>query len=86
MSDDTIEVLVEIRDERAASFGVAGCDGSFRLSGKPQPLIWLPKAEIRLIHRQADGCAVVEIPRWLAEKEGLTDAVHQPDPNQGSLL
>lgn len=74
-----IEVCVEIREERQASFGV-------KVLGNPPKLIWLPKTEIRTIQRQAGGAAVVEIPRWLADKEGLIEAVEPPDPNQGILL
>jgi hypothetical protein len=89
MSDDLealIEVLVEIHEERPASFGVVACDDAFRLHGDLPRLIWLPKSEIRLIHRQAGGASAVAIPRWLAEKKGLIDAVNKPDPNQGNLL
>ena len=80
------EVCVEIRDERRASYGVLGFEDAFRLLGTPRELIWLPKSAISLIHRQPGGASVVEIPRWLAEKEGLIAVAEKPDPNQGVLL
>jgi hypothetical protein len=89
MSDDQsaiIEVCVEIIRETTQALGVMHSPSGFTLVGERTLLVWLPRAEIRTIDRQAGGAAVIEIPRWLAEKEGLTDTPEPHDPNQGVLL
>lgn len=89
MSDDPramIEVCVEIREDRPLSLGVVATDDAFRPIGNAARLIWLPKTEVRLIHRFSGTAAIIEIPRWLAENEHLTGAIEPPDPNQGVLL
>lgn len=88
MPDDPhaiIEVCVELRFERPASFGVVLASEISALAPGDERLVWLPKREIRTIQRHA-GVGIVEIPRWLAEKEGLIDAIETVDPNQGLLL
>lgn len=61
---DLVEVHF-VREERSSA--AARC---FTFEGSP---VWIPKSQIEDEDPREDGSIVITLPRWLAEKKGLTD-------------
>lgn len=85
MSDDTVEVVVEIRYLRKLSIGIITAHEIDSLYPGNERLIWLPRAEIIEMRTERQGRATLTMPRWLADAERLI-AETEHDAAQGSLL